>query len=41
MAEQVSLFGITVGAAFLLIGLALGAFALTGARMPSPAATRR
>ncbi len=35
MAEQVSLFGIAVGGAFLLIGLALAAFALAGVRMPS------
>jgi hypothetical protein len=34
MAEQISLFGIAVGGAFLLIGLGLGAFALAGARMP-------
>jgi hypothetical protein len=41
MAEQLSLFGIAVGAAFLLVGLALGAFALAGTRMPSLAAARR
>jgi hypothetical protein len=31
MAEQVSLFGIAVGGAFLLVGLVLGGFALSGA----------
>ncbi|MEA2194716.1 MAG: hypothetical protein QOG42_1150 [Solirubrobacteraceae bacterium] len=35
MAEQISLFGIAVGAAFLLVGLGFGAVALSGARMPS------
>jgi hypothetical protein len=36
MAEQISLFGIAVGAAFLLVGLTFGAVALGGAlRMPS------
>lgn len=34
MAQQVSLFGIAVGAAFLLVGLALAAFALSGLRLP-------
>jgi len=37
MAEQVSLFGIAVGAAFLLVGLAIGIAALSGARVPRPA----
>jgi hypothetical protein len=36
MAQQVSLFGIAVGAAFLLVGLALAAFALGGVRVPAP-----
>ena len=35
MAEQISLFGIAVGGAFLLVGLAFGAVALGGVRMPS------
>ncbi len=35
MAEQISLFGIAVGGAFLLVGLAFGAFALVGVRLPS------
>jgi hypothetical protein len=35
MAEQISLFGIAVGGAFLLVGLALGAAALDGVRVPS------
>ena len=35
MAEQVSHFGIAVGGAFLLIGLALAAFALGAVRLPS------
>jgi hypothetical protein len=33
MAQQVSLFGIAVGAAFLLVGLLLAAFALSGVRL--------
>ena len=37
MAQQVSLFGIAVGAAFLLVGIALAALMLGGARMPTPA----
>jgi hypothetical protein len=37
MAEQISLFGIAVGGAFLLVGLALGAFAIGVVRMPSMA----
>ena len=43
MAEQVSLFGIAVGAVFLLVGLALAAFALGGVRVPavSPARSPR
>ena len=35
MAEQISLFGIAVGGAFLLVGLVLGAVALGGVRLPS------
>ncbi len=35
MAEQISLFGIAVGAAFLLVGLVLGLYSLGGVRMPS------
>lgn len=35
MAEQISLFGIAVGGAFLLVGLAFGAVALGGVRVPS------
>jgi hypothetical protein len=35
MAEQISLFGIAVGGAFLLVGLAFGAVALGGVRIPS------
>ncbi len=34
MAQQVSLFGIAVGGAFLLVGLLLAAFALQGVRLP-------
>jgi hypothetical protein len=43
MAEQISLFGIAVGAAFLLVGLAFGAAALRGMRIarPSLAIARR
>ncbi len=43
MAQQVSLFGIAVGAAFLLAGLALAALMLAGARLaaPAPAKLRR
>jgi len=37
MAEQISLFGIAVGGAFLLVGLAFGAVALGGVRIPRPA----
>ena len=40
MAEQLSLFGIAVGGAFLLIGLAIAGFTLGGSRMPSLAAAR-
>src|SRR5436190_4016320 len=40
MAQQVSLFGIAVGAAFLLVGLALGAFALAGLSLPKPRTVR-
>jgi len=35
MAQQVSLFGLAVGAAFLLVGLALAAFALAGLKLPA------
>ena len=35
MAEQITLFGIAVGGAFLLVGLAFGAVALGGVRLPS------
>jgi hypothetical protein len=43
MAQQVSLFGIAVGAMFLLLGLAFAAFALAGVRLPvrSPVRARR
>jgi hypothetical protein len=41
MAEQISLFGIAVGAAFLLVGLAIAAVALSGVRLPSRAPARR
>jgi hypothetical protein len=43
MAEQISLFGIAVGGAFLLVGLAFGAVALRGVRIarPSLAIARR
>lgn len=41
MAEQISLFGIAVGAAFLLVGLALAAVAAGHVRFPSPAFRRR
>ncbi len=37
MAEQISLFGIAVGAAFLLVALAFAAFALAGLRLPAMA----
>ena len=37
MAEQISLFGIAVGGAFLLVGLVFGAVALAGIRVPSMA----
>jgi hypothetical protein len=37
MAEQISLFGIAVGGAFLLVGLLIGGFALSGVRLPSMA----
>lgn len=40
MAEQISLFGIAVGGAFLLVGLVLGLFSLGRVRMPSIAAAR-
>jgi hypothetical protein len=42
MAEQISLFGIAVGAAFLLVGLAIASVALSGVRLPAraPAARR-
>ncbi len=43
MAQQISLFGIAVGGAFVLVGLALGAAALRGVQIarPSPAIARR
>jgi hypothetical protein len=43
MAEQISLFGIAVGGAFLLVGLVFGAVALGGLRLPSlsPATVRQ
>jgi hypothetical protein len=41
MAEQISLFGIAVGAAFLLVGLGFAAVALAGVRVPSLASARR
>jgi hypothetical protein len=41
MAEQISLFGIAVGGAFMLVGLGFGTFALGGVRLPSLALTRR
>jgi len=37
MAEQISLFGIAVGAAFLLVALAFAAIALAGLRLPAMA----
>lgn len=37
MAEQISLFGIAVGGSLLLVGLAFGAVALSGVRLPRPA----
>jgi hypothetical protein len=40
MAEQISLFGIAVGAAFLLVGLVFAVVAIGGARIPSLAAMR-
>jgi uncharacterized iron-regulated membrane protein len=40
MAEQVSLFGIVVGAALLLVGLALAGFGLSGVRVPRPVKAR-
>jgi hypothetical protein len=40
MAEQISLFGIAVGGAFLLVGLALGGFALSGVRVTRPQKVR-
>jgi hypothetical protein len=43
MAEQISLFGIAVGGAFLLVGLVLGLYTLGGVRMPklAPAQPRQ
>ena len=43
MAEQISLFGIAVGTAFLLVGLAFGAVALGGVKLPArvPSGARR
>ena len=40
MAEQISLFGIAVGGAFLLVGLVLGLYSLGGLRMPAIAPAR-
>jgi hypothetical protein len=40
MAEQVSLFGVVVGAALLLVGLAFGGLGLRGVRVPRPARAR-
>jgi hypothetical protein len=40
MAQQVSLFGIAVGAAFLLVGLALAAFSLAGLELPARSTVR-
>jgi hypothetical protein len=40
MAQQVSLFGIAVGAALLLVGLALAAFALSGLSLPKAKTVR-
>ena len=40
MAEQISLFGIAVGVALLLVGLVIAAFAMGSVRMPSLAAAR-
>ena len=37
MAEQISLFGAAVGAALLLVGLAIGGFAIAGLRLPRTA----
>jgi len=41
MAAQISLFGIAVGGAFLLVGVAIGGFALAGLKLPAPALARR
>ena len=41
MAEQISLFGIAVGGAFLLVGLGFGAAALGAVRLPKLAVPRR
>ena len=41
MAEQVSLFGIAVGGAFLLVGLAIGFAALGAIRVPSLSPVRK
>jgi hypothetical protein len=40
MAEQISLFGIVVGAALLLVGMALGGFGLSGVRVTRPVKAR-
>lgn len=37
MADRISLFGIAVGASFLLVGMAFGAAALAGVRLPRAA----
>jgi hypothetical protein len=41
MAEQISLFGIAVGGAFLLVGLVLGGFMLGSVRVPKLVPARR
>ena len=40
MAEQISLFGIVVGAALALVGFVLGGFGLSGVRVTRPAKAR-
>jgi hypothetical protein len=40
MAEQVSLFGIAVGGAFLLVGLLLATFSLAGLKLPARSTVR-
>jgi hypothetical protein len=41
MAEQLSLFAIAIGAAFLLVGLVVAGIGTAGMRIPAGAATRR